>query len=282
MKHVWLVAVLLGSTACANGEAGNGEGDPLEAGPALDGSAPDTSNSSHPPPPTEAGPPGDDASSPDSSGADSSGVDSSGGPEDTGAPADVTVPADDSGRGPADAPSEGDAPSSHDAPSGQDAPASTNLAPTGTGYTWQSMTSASADTGKKAAPAVNDGNASTDADIDSSSGDSANAWEGAGVVFASAHAMASVTFVQGKTVAGGDGWFEANLKLQFSTDGTTWTDSGWSSAPTYSYSSAVSGKSFVFSGAQASGIKGVRVVGQVNTTGNSWWAAVGEVEVFGF
>jgi hypothetical protein len=276
MKHVWLVAVLLGSTACANGEAVGGEGDPLEAGPALDSTAPDTSNNIHPP--AEAGPPGHDASGPDSSGPDSSG-----GPEDTGAPADVTVPVDDSG--PGDAQSEGDAPSSHDAPSGQDAPATANLAPTGTGYTWQSMTSSSADTGKKAAPAVNDANPSTEADIDSSTGDSANAWESAGVVFANAHAIASVTFVQGKTTTGGDGWFEANVKLQFSTDGTTWMDSSWSCTPAYSYSSAVGGKSFVFtatSGASgASGIKGVRVVGQVNTVGNSWWAAVGEVEVFG-
>jgi hypothetical protein len=143
------------------------------------------------------------------------------------------------------------------------------------------MTSESADTGKKAAPAVNDGNASTEADIDSSTGDSMNAWEGAGVVFTSAHAIEGVTFVQGKTTTGGDGWFEANLKLQFSTDGTTWTDSGWSCAPTYSYTTAVGGKSFVFSGAPGAGIKGVRLVGQVNTVGNSWWAAVSEVEVFG-
>jgi hypothetical protein len=280
MRHVWLVAVLLGSTACANGEAGNGEGDPLEAGPGLDSSAPDTSNSSHPPPPMEAGPPASDASGPDSSG-----IDSGVAPEDTGAPADVTVPADVTGPGddggPGDAPSEGDAPSSHDAPSEPDAPASTDLAPTGTGYTWQSMTSSSADTGKKAAPAVNDGNASTEVDIDSSTGDSTNAWEGAGVVFTSAHGIASVTFVQGKTTTGGDGWFEASLKLQFSTDGTTWMDSGWSCAPAYSYTTAVGGKSFVFSGTAASGIKGVRVVGQVNTVGNSWWAAIGEVEVFG-
>jgi hypothetical protein len=274
MKHL-LVAVLLGSTACANGEAVSGEGDPLEAGPALDGTASDAANDSHPPPPTEAGPPHNDATT----GSDSSG------PEDTGAPADVTVPSDvtvpgDDGS-PGDAPSGSDAPSIHDAPSGQDAPASTDLAPSGTGYTWQTMTSSSVDTGKKAAPAVNDANASTEADIDSSAGDSANAWEGAGVVFASAHGIASVTFVQGKTTSGGDGWFEANLKVQFSTDGTTWTDSGWSCAPAYSYSTAVGGKSFVFSGAAASGIKGVRVVGQVNTVGNSWWAAVNEIEVFG-
>ena len=92
-----------------------------------------------------------------------------------------------------------------------------------------------------------------------------------------------MTFVQGKTATSSDGWFQANFGLQFSTDGTTWTDSGWNAAPTYAYSSAVSGKTYVFSGAQVSGIKGVRVVGQVNTSGGkSYWEAVNEVEVYGF
>jgi hypothetical protein len=164
----------------------------------------------------------------------------------------------------------------------QDGPASTNIAPNGTGYTWQSMTTSAVDTGKTAAPAVNDGSLSTQVNIDSSSGDKANAWEGAGVTFSSGRAVSGVSFVQGATATGGDGWFEANFKLQLSNDGTTWMDSGWSVTPAYSYSSAVSGKTYAFHGAQAAGIKGARVVGQVNTTGNSWWAAVKEVEVYGY
>jgi hypothetical protein len=144
------------------------------------------------------------------------------------------------------------------------------------------MASSSADTGRNAAAAVNDGNPSTQVNIDSSAGDRTNAWEGAGVVFSSGRTVVSVGFVQGTTVSGGDGWFEANFKLQFSMDGTTWMDSGWGVTPAYGYSSAVSDRTYTFSGAQQTAIEGVRVVGQVNTVGNSWWEAVKEVEVFGY
>jgi hypothetical protein len=144
------------------------------------------------------------------------------------------------------------------------------------------MTSSSADSGKSAAAGINDGDTSTQVDIDSSSGDRANAWEGAGVTFSGGRTVVGVAFVQGTTASGGDGWFEANLKLQFSTDGTAWTDSGWGVTPAYGYSAGVSGKTYTFSGARAAGLLGVRVVGQVNTIGNSWWEAVKEVEVFGY
>jgi hypothetical protein len=158
-----------------------------------------------------------------------------------------------------------------------------DVARAGTGYTWQSMTSATADTGRLAAPALNDGSPSTQVNIDSSSGDKANAWEAAGVVFASPLTVASVSFVQGTTGSStsGDGWFEANFGLEVSTDGTSWSAQAWSSAPAYGYSSGVSGKTFTFSGAPLSGVRGVRVVGQVNTAGKSWWAAANEVMVFG-
>jgi hypothetical protein len=145
------------------------------------------------------------------------------------------------------------------------------------------MTSASADTGRLAAPAVNDDSVATQVNIDSSSGDQANAWEGAGVVFTNARLVTSATFVQGTTVSGGDGWFEANFTLQITTNGSSWTDAGWSSTPAYAYSSAVSGKTYVFTGsAPLTGVRGVRVVGQVNTVGDSWWAAVKELIVLGF
>ena len=176
-----------------------------------------------------------------------------------------------------------DAPPSPDATPPFDAtPPPVDLARSGTAYTWQSMTSKTADTGKLPAPALNDGSLSTQVNIDSSSGDVANAWEGAGVIFGSPVTVASVTFVQGKTgTSSGDGWFEANFGLQTSADGTTWTDCAWSATPAYAYSSAVSGKSFTFTGAAISGLRGVRVVGQVNTAGSSWWEAADEVIVFG-
>jgi hypothetical protein len=159
----------------------------------------------------------------------------------------------------------------------------TDLARSAIAYTWQSMTSATADTGKMAAPALNDGSLTTQVNIDSSAGDKANAWEGAGVIFASAQTVASAAFVQGTTgtASAGDGWFEANFGLQFSSDGTTWTAVGWNASPPYAYSSAVSGKKFSFSGPAVTGVRGVRVVGQVNTVGQSWWAAANEILVFG-
>jgi hypothetical protein len=45
-----------------------------------------------------------------------------------------------------------------------------------------------------------------------------------------------------------DGNFEANVKLQFTTDGTTWTDSGWTISPTYPNDQNASGKTYTFSG----------------------------------
>jgi hypothetical protein len=142
------------------------------------------------------------------------------------------------------------------------------------------MTSETDNTGRMAASGVNDGSLTTQVDIDSSSGDKTKAWEAAGVVFASARTVTSVVFVQGTTAS--DGWFEANMRLQFSTDGTTWTDATWNVAPAYSYTAAVSGKTYTFTGAPVAGAVGVRVAGQVNTTGNSWWLAVKEVQVLGY
>jgi hypothetical protein len=291
MTRSWLYAFsfLAMTPACANG----GSRDPFDngdGGAAVDGTydAGRDAASTDGSPPQEASP-----SDPDGANADGSqppegasgdtGTDGTGDDAATGGDATMHDDAANEDSSAADAPESGDGFSGADGPT-QDAPASTNIAPSGKGYTWQSMTSSSADTPKNAAPAVNDGNLATQANIDSASGDSPNAWEGAGVTFSSGHTVTSVIFVQGTTTSGGDGWFESNLVLQFSSDGTTWTDSGWSMTPVYTYWSDVSGKTYTFNGTQATGIEGVRVAGQVNTTavGKSWWAAVTEVEVFGY
>jgi hypothetical protein len=182
-----------------------------------------------------------------------------------------------------DAGPSGDAGSPGDGSSSDADAGPVDIARAATAYTWQSMLSSTADTGRLAAPALNDGSLATQVNIDSASGDVANAWEGAGVVFASPVAVVSVLFVQGKTGAGtsGDGWFEAGFALQISADGTTWMNAGWTANPAYAYSSAVSGKTFTFQGLALGGVRGVRVVGQVNTTGNSWWEAANEVIVYG-
>lgn len=252
--------------SCAAGSADPSAGLPV-TGPMGDGATADQAS--------EAG-----VTLPDGASADASA-------SDDGPPADTTTAADTSfdGAAPGDATTpDGDA-ETFDAPPDDAQPdaSATDLARSAVAYTWQSMTSATADTGKLAAPALNDGSPTTQVNIDSSAGDKANAWEAAGVIFASAQTVASVAFVQGTTgtASAGDGWFEANFGLQLSSDGTTWTAAAWSATPPYTYSSAVSGKTYSFSGPAVAGVRGVRVVGQVNTVGKSWWDAANEILVFG-
>jgi hypothetical protein len=263
--RAFVVAVALASCGCAAGieDGGTAEGDtPADSSvPVPEASA---DNATHDAQHDAVGAGTDDASDDDASDDDAS----DGAPKNDDArpeDADNDAGGDDAGAGDTSTP---------------DA-APIDLAPLGQGYTWQSMTSATATSGRQSAPAVNDGSLTTQANIDSSSGDSANAWEAAGVLFTSARTVTSVRFVQGTTVSGGDGWFEASFGLQLSMDGTTWTASSWTSTPAYSYTSAVSGKTYTFTGAPATGIKGVRVVGQVNTVGDSWWAAVKEIVIYG-
>ena len=156
---------------------------------------------------------------------------------------------------------------------------SSNIAPSGTGYVWKNNTSATSNSNKSAKTGINNNNLTTNVAI--SSGDSANRWEAAGVTFSAAKTVSSVKYYAGSVTSGGDGYFEANAKLQFSTDGTTWTDSGWSVSPAFAYTSSDADKIFVFSGSQVSGIKGVRIVGQVRVNDGSYFAQVKEVQVYG-
>ena len=156
---------------------------------------------------------------------------------------------------------------------------SSNIADEGTGYVWKNNTSSTSNSNKSAKTGVNNLNFTTNVDI--STGDSANRWEAAGVTFSSSRTISSVVYHAGDVTSGGDGYFEANAKLQFSTDGSTWTDSGWSVSPAFTYSSSDGGGEFTFSGSQISGIRGVRVVGQVRVNDSSYYARVREVEIFG-
>jgi hypothetical protein len=76
----------------------------------------------------------------------------------------------------------------------------------------------------------------------------------------------------------GNGYFQANTKLQFSADGTTWTDSGWAISPAYPHNSSAWNKTYSFTGTAKTGVKGVRVVGQL---GDSWSGSVKEVQAIG-
>ncbi|MFA6566329.1 MAG: hypothetical protein WCT48_06295, partial [Candidatus Paceibacterota bacterium] len=79
---------------------------------------------------------------------------------------------------------------------------------------------------------------------------------------------------------GYDGVFCANLTLQFTADGSTWTNSGWTVSPTYPYNSSAQGVTYTFTGTAISK-RGVRVSGQVGSVGiGSWFENMREVQVF--
>ncbi|HXF10240.1 MAG TPA: RICIN domain-containing protein, partial [Desulfuromonadaceae bacterium] len=155
-----------------------------------------------------------------------------------------------------------------------------NLAPNGTAYGWSAMTASTANTGKAAHPGLNDNNLTADVDLDSA-GDAIGAWEAGGVIWSSPVTISSADFINGTVTTGGDGFLTANLKLQFSTDGSTWTDSGWTVSPSYPYGTSASGQTYTFSGTAVSGVLGARVIGQVRTTDTSYHWILKEVRFVG-
>jgi hypothetical protein len=155
----------------------------------------------------------------------------------------------------------------------------TNIAPTGTGYTWSMNTSATSNNNRVANPRVNDNNLNHNVDVQPD-GDNVNAWEAAGVVFPSSQSISSVKFINGAVTSEGDGYLEANIGLQVTTDGTTWTPSGWSISLPYPYTSYAGGKTYTFTGPTISGVLGVRVAGQVRTKDGSYHWIVKQVEIF--
>lgn len=158
---------------------------------------------------------------------------------------------------------------------------SSNIALCGMAYSWSGMSSSTANTGQIAQPGLNDNNLTTDVDLQPN-GDRIGAWEAAGVIWPMATNISAVNFINGTVTSEDDGFLTANCKLQFSTDGSTWTNSGWTIKPAYPYSASASGKTYTFSGSSpASGIIGARVVGQVRTKDTSYHWIVKEVQVTG-
>ncbi|HZE86742.1 MAG TPA: PA14 domain-containing protein [Methylomirabilota bacterium] len=160
----------------------------------------------------------------------------------------------------------------------------TNIAPNGTGYKWWGLSSSTSNNNKVAASGLNDSNMTTDVRLDNGTDEAANVWEGAGVTFsATQSAITSIEFTNGTWETSLDGSYIANFKLQFTTDGTTWTDSGWSNTPSYPYnSSSVAGQTYTFTGS-ATAIKGARVVGQVHSSNpgaSSWYDNAREVKIY--
>ena len=155
-----------------------------------------------------------------------------------------------------------------------------NIAPSGTAYSWSGMTSSTANTKQVAKPGLNNNNLTTNIDLQPN-GDFVGTWEAAGVIWAQAVSITAVDFINGTVTRDGDGFLTANCMLQFSTDGTIWKNSGWSISPSYPYSQRASNNTYTFSGPAVSGIKGARVVGQVRTTDTSYHWILKEVQVTG-
>lgn len=155
-----------------------------------------------------------------------------------------------------------------------------NIAPSGTAYSWSQMTSATANTGRVAQPGLNDNNLTTNIDLQPD-GDRVGAWEAAGIIWPTAVSITAVDFINGTVTRDGDGFLTANCRLQFSTNGTTWANSGWVITPSYPNSASASDKTYTFSGPAVSGIRGARVIGQVRTKDTSYHWIVKEVRVTG-
>jgi uncharacterized protein YjdB len=161
---------------------------------------------------------------------------------------------------------------------------------TGTAYRWSQNANSTSNANRVLAPGLNDGDITTDISLDGANGGEpvSNGYEAAGLIFSSLKTISKVEFING-TFRGivnnvmDDGCFDADMKLQTSVDGTTWTDAtGWSVSPDYEYmNTSVSGTTFTFTGS-ASDILGIRVTGKVRTSEitGSWEARVREISAF--
>ena len=155
----------------------------------------------------------------------------------------------------------------------------TRIEGSGTGQTWSKNTTATSNANKVARAGINDGNLTTGVTINAAGEGQNGAWEAAGVLWTSARTISSVTFLNGAIDSYGNGYFQQGVSLQFTTNGTTWTESGWTLAAAYPNSAAAAGGSYTFKGASASGVLGIRVSGK--TGSSSWSAILDEVEVTG-
>jgi spore germination protein YaaH len=150
---------------------------------------------------------------------------------------------------------------------------------TGTGYAWTANTSATANTNKVAAPAVNDNNTSDTLVLNATGEGGALKWQAAGVTFSAAKTITSAVFINGALDTYGNGYFESGLSLQYTTNGTTWVESGWTVTPGYPNTASAASGTYTFSGAAIAGVTGVRVSGR--TGASSWSGSVKEVKVMG-
>ncbi len=163
--------------------------------------------------------------------------------------------------------------------------AGTNLAPSGIGYRWHGLTSLTSNANRAASTGINDNNLTTDVPLtgSTSTDDPVGTYEAAGVIWSTPQTLSSVNYINGSFDSNSNGVFTGSFGLQFTTDGVSWTGSGWSYAPTYPYDSPSAAKiTYTFAGS-ATNVLGVRAVGQVHASdnSNSWHANAYEVQAFG-
>jgi O-glycosyl hydrolase len=161
-----------------------------------------------------------------------------------------------------------------------------NLAPAGVAYTWYSLARSTNNSPQAPAPGLNDGDLSTDVSLGPDGAeDIYRAYEAAGVLWDTPQSINRVIFQNGSYDSFHDGVFAAGFGLQFSLNGTTWTnaDPVWTVAPAYAYNSVASANvGFAFTGGVAT-VRGVRCVGRVHTVNsktNSWVAFATELQAF--
>ncbi len=158
----------------------------------------------------------------------------------------------------------------------------------GTAYRWSGNTSSISNSNRVAVPGLNDGDLLTDVNLGGGKETIPSVYEAVGLVFDNAISINKVEFVNG-TFAGevggvwDDGSFEADFKIQTTTNGTTWRNTtSWSLIPEYPYlSPSVSGSTYTFVG-NGTNLKGIRVTGRVRNseTSGSWQARAREITAF--
>ena len=154
-----------------------------------------------------------------------------------------------------------------------------NIAPLGQAYRWRHLSGTSSNANRSSAGALNDGSTTTQSAL-SMGGEPSTAYEAAGVLWSTPQTLASFGFVNG-TFTSPSGTFCGGLAVQATTNGTTWTNVGWALSPAYVTGAAGAGVSYTATGPALTNIRGIRVLGQVLSTGcASRFANIAEVRAF--
>lgn len=154
-----------------------------------------------------------------------------------------------------------------------------NIAPQGSPWVWIKNSSISSNSNRSARPAVNDGNTQVSSVLNSAGENGLVRWQSAGITWPTARTISKVIFVNGGDDGYGNGFFNSGLTLQYTLNGSTWTNASWTVSPSYPSSEAAWMNSYSFTGSSnLTGIRGIRVSG---STGGSWSGSVCEVQVLG-